>query len=182
MESRISCFHTSLDLTPYLKWHTHPRDPRQNRRGDLKIAPQLEMRPSSITPILVESREAPPNSKIFLTFHRLSLRSPAQVEGTQGYLPQLQKEPRVTCPNSRKTSRFPLQHVFRPDSPPMIQEQCRALPCNSNGDWTSLGPHKRLSELPVVTQEKPHTSRHSSRKTTRFLHHREMRPFFSCRA
>ena len=32
--------------------------------------PQLEMRPSSIAPNRVESREAPPKSTVFLTSHR----------------------------------------------------------------------------------------------------------------
>ena len=46
----------------------------------------------------------------------------------------------------------------------------RAMPCsprNSNGDSASLGPHARLPEFPVITREKPHTSRCSSKKTPR---------------
>ena len=43
---------------------------------------------------------------------RSPLRSPAQVEGTQGFLPQ-----------PGKTSRDLLQHVSRPDSPTMAREQ-----------------------------------------------------------
>ena len=46
------------------------RDPRQNRTGTLRFPPQLEMRPSSITPKPLESREAPPNSTVSLTSHR----------------------------------------------------------------------------------------------------------------
>ena len=59
--------------------------------------------------------------------------------------------------------------------PAVTQEQSPAPPRSSNGDWTSLGHHDRLPEFPVVTQE----SCRNSRKTTRFPHHREMRPFFS---
>jgi len=123
------------------------RDPCQNRRGTLKFPPQFEKRPSSIAPNPVVSREAPPNSTVFLTFHR-----------------HPEKLPEVPCLTSRKTSTFPLQHVLRPDSPAVTRETCHAPPCNSKGQWASLGPHKKLPEFPIVTQEKPHTSCRSSRK------------------
>ena len=42
----------------------------QNRRGKLRFLPQLEMRPISVAPIPVESREATPNSTVFLSSHR----------------------------------------------------------------------------------------------------------------
>ena len=56
---------------------------------------QLEMRPSSIAPNPVESRGEPPNSTVFLTFHRHPEklpRLPSQVEGTQGFLLKLEKD------------------------------------------------------------------------------------------
>ena len=46
------------------------RDPCQNRRGTLRFPLQITMRPSSIAPNPVESREAPPYSTVFLTSHR----------------------------------------------------------------------------------------------------------------
>ena len=45
--------------------------------------------------------------------------------------------------------------------------------CNSNGDWISLGQHERHPEFPVISRE----SSRNLRKTTRFPHHREMKPF-----
>ena len=71
------------------------RDPCQNRRGTLRFPPQLEMRPSSIAPNLLESREAPPNSTVFMISHR-HYKKFAEVtvthEGSQGFLPQLEKD------------------------------------------------------------------------------------------
>ena len=37
--------------------------------------------------------------------------------------------------------------------PAVTREQSQAPPRNSNGDWTSLGQHERLPEVPVVTWE-----------------------------
>ena len=45
----------------------------------------------------------------------------------------------------------------------MTREQYRALPGNSNGDWTSLGPHERLPEIPIITPEKSHAVHRSSK-------------------
>src|SRR5574339_303330 len=67
------------------------------------------------------------------------------------------REPRVSCLNPGKTSRDLLQHVSRPESPPMAREQLRAPPRHSHGDPTSLAPHERLTDLAVVPREKPHT-------------------------
>ena len=76
------------------------RDPRQNRRGTLRFLPQLEMKPSSIAPTLMESREAPPKSTVFLTTHR-----------------HPDKLPKVTV-KSRGNPRFPAATRERPrDSP-----------------------------------------------------------------
>ena len=60
------------------------------RRGTLRVLPPLEMRPSSIAPNPVESREGPPNSRVSLTSQRHTEKLPeatALVEGTQGLLP-----------------------------------------------------------------------------------------------
>ena len=67
---------------------------------------------------------------------------------------------------------------MRPYSPAVTREQSRAPHLKSNGDWTSLGLHGTLPEFSIVTREKPQTSHHNSRKTTRFSHHHEMKPFF----
>ena len=75
-----------------------PQNTRQNRRGTLRFSPQLEMRSSSIPLTPVESLEAPPNSRVFLTSQRhqeSSLRSPSQVKGTQGFLLQFEKDLKV---------------------------------------------------------------------------------------
>ena len=37
----------------------------------------------------------------------------------------------------------------------MTREQCRAPPHHLHGDLTSLAPHERLPEFPVVPREKP---------------------------
>ena len=147
------------------------RDTRKNRRGNLRFLPELEMRCSSIVPNPVESREAPPNSTVFLTSHRHPRKLPEVTFTSRG-------NTGFPCHNSRKTSRFPLQCVLRPDSTVVTREKCCALRLNSNGDWTSLVPHERLLEFPVITREKPHTSHCSSKKTTRFPGHRQMKPFF----
>ena len=74
------------------------------------------------------------------------MRLTAQVEGTQDFLPQPEKD--LESPSSmRLEARFPY-HDSR---------ACRAPPRNSNGDLTSLAQHERLAEFPVVPREKPHT-------------------------
>ena len=98
------------------------------------------------------------------------MKSVSQVEGTQGFLPQLKKDleippstclyARFPCHNSRAMPRFPSLLEWR---------------------LTSLGPQDRLPEFPVVTLEKPHMSRRSLKKTTKLPRHHEMRPFFSAR-
>ena len=45
-------------------------------------------------------------------------------------------------------------YVLRPDSPTMTREQSRTPLHHTHGDLTSLAPHERLSELPVVPREK----------------------------
>ena len=91
--------------------------------------PQLEMRPSSNAPNPVESREAPPTSSFpgFSETMRSPLRSPAQVEGTQGFLPQPEKdlerpsstrlEARFPYHGSGAMTRSPSPLAWRPDFP-----------------------------------------------------------------
>src|SRR5574337_1054780 len=77
---------------------------------------------------------------------RSPLRSPAQVEGTQGVLPQPGKdlerpsstrlEARVPSHGSGAMTHSPSPLAWRP---------------------TSLAPHERLTDLAVVPREKPHT-------------------------
>ena len=76
---------------------------------------------------------------------RSSLRSPAQVEGTQGFLPQPEKdlerpsstrlEARFPSHDSRAMTRSPSPLAWRPDFP---------------------GAPERLTDLAVVPREKPH--------------------------
>ena len=45
---------------------------------------------------------------------------------------------------------------------------------------TFLRQHERVHEVSILTQEEPHVTCHNSRKTRRFSHQREMKPFFCC--
>ena len=56
-------------------------DPSQKWRGSLRFLSPLEMRPSSIAPNPVESREAPPNSTVSLISQRHPEKLP-EVTGT----------------------------------------------------------------------------------------------------
>ena len=90
-----------------------PCERSQKWRGTLSFLPQLEMRPSSIAPNPVESREVPPNSIVSLTSHRHpeklpEVPLPAQVEGTQDFLPQLEKDLEILS-STRLEARFPYQ-------------------------------------------------------------------------
>ena len=139
-----------------------PSDWSQKWRGTLRFLPQLEMRPSSIAPNPVEPREAPPNSTGFLTSHRHPEnppRSPVQVEGTQGFL--LQPEKDLESPSStRLETRFPYHDSREMPRSPSSQE--------GNADLTSLAPHERLPEFPVVPREKPHTGTAAQEKRRDF--------------
>ena len=140
--------HISRPISLFEKAYT-AQDPHQNRRGNLRFPPQLTMRCSSIAPNPVESREplpAPQYSRLPIGTLRSSLTSLSQVQGTQGFLSQLEKD--LNSPSSmRLEARFPY-HDSR---------ACRAPPRNSNGDLNSLVQHNRLPEFPVVPREKTHT-------------------------
>ena len=67
----------------------------QNRRGGLRFLPPLEMRPSSIAPNPAGSQEAPPTPQCPSPLRGTlgsSLRSPAEVEGNEGFPPQPEKD------------------------------------------------------------------------------------------
>ena len=74
----------------------------------------LEIKPSSIAPHPVESREAPTNSTVSLSSQRHNEKLP---EGHR----HKSREPWVFCHDSRKTSRV-LQNVLSRDSPTMTRE------------------------------------------------------------
>ena len=57
-----------------------PCDPNQKWRGTLRFLPQLEMRPSSIAPKPLESREAPPTPRV-TNFSEAPLQAP-EISGT----------------------------------------------------------------------------------------------------
>ena len=95
-DSPVPTLQGPCDLSP--KW-----------RGTLRFLTPLEMRPSSITPKTVEAREAPPKSTVSRLLRgtlRSSLRSLAQVEGTQGFLTQPEKD-LENPPSTHLESRFP---------------------------------------------------------------------------
>ena len=80
-----------------------PCDRSQKWRGTLRFLPQLEMRPSSIAPNPVESREAPPNFTVSLTSHRhpeklLEVTNPSR--GNPGFTAATQEAPQKSFFNS----------------------------------------------------------------------------------
>ena len=96
---------------------------------------QLEMRLSSIAPNPVESQQTPPNSTVFLTSHRHPEklpRLPSQVEGTQGFLPQLDEDLKIPplmcldarfhCHDSRTMPPSASQIKWRMDNPGATRE------------------------------------------------------------
>ena len=92
-----------------------PCNPSQKWRGNPRFLPQLGTRPSSIATNPVEPQEAPPNSAVSLTSQRHPEKLPeVTVES---------REPRVSCRNSRKTSRVFLQPVLMADAPTVTPEQ-----------------------------------------------------------
>ena len=61
--------------------------------------------------------------------------------------------------------------------PGSIGEESQEAPSDSHENWTFLGPHEWVPEVPILTQEEHQVSRHNSRKTRRFSPQCEMRPF-----
>ena len=104
-------------------------------RGSLWFLPPLEMRPSSIVPKSAESREAPPTPQYPSPLRGTlgsSLRSPAEGEGNEGFLPPLEKdlespsstrlEALVPSRDSRARTRSPSPRAWRPDFPGAARE------------------------------------------------------------
>ena len=75
---------------------------------------------------------------------RSSLRSPSQLEGTQSFLPQLEKD--LEIPTSKQIeARFPCSDLRAiPSSPSQLELRL---------DF--LEQHERLPEFPVITRENP---------------------------
>ena len=61
-----------------------PCDQSQKWRRTLRFLPPLEMRPSSIAPNPVESREGPPNSRVSLTSQRHTEKLPEATGTSRG--------------------------------------------------------------------------------------------------
>src|SRR5574337_561024 len=102
---------------------------------------------------------------------RSPLRSPAQVEGTQGFLPQPEKD--LERPfSTRLEARFPYHG----------SGAVTRSPRHSHGDQTSLAPHERLTDLAVVPREKPHTGAAAREPPRDSPVIAEMRAFVSCMA
>ena len=80
-----------------------PWDLSQKCRRTLRILPALEMRPSSIAPNPVESREAPPNCTVSLTFQRHTEKLPdttSTSRGNPGFTAMTQEAPQKSFFNS----------------------------------------------------------------------------------
>ena len=105
------------------------------RRGSLRFLPPLEMRPSSIVPNPAESREALPTPQHPSPLRGTagsSLRSPAEVEGNEGFLPQPEKdlespsstplEDLAVSHDSRVMTSSPSPCAWRPDLPGAARE------------------------------------------------------------
>ena len=104
-------------------------------RGSLRFLPPFEMRSSSIAPNLAESREALPTTQHPSPLRGTlgsSLRSPAEVEGNEGFPPQPEKdlqspsstplEDLAASHDSRVMTRSPSPCAWRPDFPGAARE------------------------------------------------------------
>ena len=90
---------------------------------------------------------------------------------------EAQEAPRDPCMHWRGTLRLWLQLQMRTYDLGQIGEESREGPHNSHGDWIFLGPHERVPEIPIVTQEEHLVSCCNLSKTKRFAPQCEMRPF-----
>ena len=75
--------HTSIPDSLFETAYTS-QEPCQNRRGNLSLPPQLEMRPSSIELTPVDSRETHPKSTVFLTTLRQHEKLPEVTVTSRG--------------------------------------------------------------------------------------------------
>ena len=150
------------------------QDPRQNRRGTLRFPPQLEMRPSSIAPTPEESREAPHNSKGFLTSHRHHEKLPEVTVTTRGNpkFPATNRETPWDSPFNVNWGPILLPWLkSNPTLPPQLEWGLEFPGATREASWS---PHHNSRETPNF--------HHKSRKSTRFPRHCQMRLFFSSRA
>ena len=83
-------------------------------------------------------------------------------------------EPRDTSRPWRGTQRFRPQLQMRTSAPGATAEESRVAPSDSHGDCTSLRPHERVPEVPIITREVSHCN---SRKTRRFSPKHQLRTF-----
>ena len=119
------------------------------RRGSLRFLPPLEMRPSSIAPDPGESREAPPTPQDPWPLRGTlgsSLRSPAEVEGNEGFPPHPEKD--LESPSSTGLEAL----VPSRDSRAMT---CSPSPRAGRPDFH--GAAYRLPEILIVSHEKTPT-------------------------
>ena len=112
-----------------------PCNQSQKWRRSLRFLSPLEMRPSSIATNPAESQEAPPTPQHPSTLRGTlgsSLRTPAEVEGNEGFPPQPEKylespssthlEALVLSHDSRAMKRSPSPRAWRPDFPGAARE------------------------------------------------------------
>ena len=155
-------------------------DPRHNRRGTLRFPPQLEMRPSSIIPNPVESREAPPNSRVFLTFHRHPEKLPEVTvtsRGNTGFPAAPRERPRDS-PFNASGGPINLLRLENNAVLPLLTRMDTELPWGpTRGSLSSPPLLERNPTCPTAAQNKQ-----TNKQSARFPCHCEMRPFFSCRA
>ena len=65
------------------------------------------------------------------------------------------EEPRDQCRPWRGTLRFRPQLQMRTLAPAATIEESQVVHRDSRGDWTSLRPHERVPEVPILTREEP---------------------------
>ena len=130
-----------------------PRDPCQNRRGTPRFLPQLEMRPSSIAQIPVESPEAPHNSIVFLISHRHHEKLPKVTitsRGNPGFPTATRERPRDSSFNSFE-DRFPYRDLRAMPLSPSQLEWRLELP--GVQQWRDL----LLQQIPSLLRDCSHT-------------------------
>ena len=112
-----------------------PCDQSQKWRGSQRFLPPLEMRPSSIAPNPVESREAPPKSTVSLTYQRKPEKLPevtGRSRGNPGFPAATREnlespsstrlEALVPYHDARAMTRSPSPRAWRPDFPGTTRE------------------------------------------------------------
>ena len=168
--SGVPCLHTRRGLIPILKLHKNPEI--HVRTGEEHWGSSLNSRWG---PVLLHRLEMNPKRPLetrletWLSWGNTSrsLRSPSQLERNTKF-PAATRENPGDSPLNTRSGPFPLQHLER--NPTQLKKR------------PDYSQHEQFPEVPVTTREKPQASHPNSWKTTRFPRHREMRPFFTCRA